>query len=68
MNKYYVEPVYQQVWCERAEEYVDAEFEGYVVRDSLTGAELGYGETRAEALEAANAAIQLPASGLMRTA
>ncbi len=59
-----IEPITAQVWCDRAEEFVDThEFIGYEVRAN-DGTLLGTGETRNEALRAAREYIVLPARRL----
>ncbi len=56
----YIEPLVRRVWSDAAEEYVDSyEIEGYCVKNEL-GEVLGTGESRDQALEAAQRFILLP--------
>jgi len=62
-----IEPITRQVWCDAAEEYEDThELVGFEVRDDKTGAVLGFGETRAEALAAAQSFLLLPTRRMTR--
>ena len=55
-----IEPIMEQVWCERAEEYIDTySLSHYEVRAD-DGTLLGSGETRDEALSAARSFLVLP--------
>ena len=56
-----IEPIMAQVWCDRAEEYVDTySLSHYEVRAD-DGTLLGTGETRDEALTVARSFLVLPA-------
>lgn len=56
----YIEPITRRAWNEAEEEYVDThEVMGYEVRGERQEL-LGYGETREEALNAAQEFILLP--------
>ncbi len=64
----YIEPVTRRVWNDIEEEYVDTyEVIGYEVRSERQEL-LGYGETREEALNAAQEFILLPTRRLSRQA